>query len=730
MPTHALLIEVRLLSDRYHGVGDWPPSPFRLFQAMVAGAYGGRWVTEPRQIKDVAFQWLEALAPPCIVAPAHVRTRPVQTFVPNNDLDALGGDPRRVGETRVSKQTEARLLADDTPLTYAWPFDDAGTHSAGQICDLAERLHTFGRGVDGAFARARTLGWDAALDTLRQTGSVAFPSPLADGGRGVRCPAPGSLRSLIERYTRGSKQLERRADGTASSLFRQPPRARCTLVAYDRPPTRYVFDIRPGPDDSTFRALPLIRVVEVATALRDLAFARLSRAMPDRNAELERVLIGRGTPPPSPTRRVRFLPLPSTGSRHADASIRRVLVQVPPECPCPPADIAWSLAGQSIERYAVTNQDTGEFRDALLVASGDHDMLRHYGVGRSARRWQSVTPVALPRHTRPAQSGVARIATNVDLVAAVADALRHAGFPYRAVHVRVQQEPFSRHGSVASASASGRFKPTALHHVEVTFPTLVEGPVVIGDGRWLGLGLMAPAREDVRSLHGYRITGGTWPTGDSTPLLRALRRAVMARVGADLGNRRLDTFFSGHQDTAAPARGDSHGHLFYLAHDTDGDGALDYVAIMAPHLADRRADTTRSLPNRRLLARALEGLRTVRAGHLGVLSLTPLDSPPANLFGRTRTWESMTPYRPTRHPKNRMDVEAAVAFDVQTECARRGLPQPWVRILEALTGPREGLRCRVRLRFPSAVMGPIVLGAGSHFGEGLFGVGGETGDEE
>ena len=47
MASRALLIEVRLLDGRYHGAGDWPPAPFRLFQALVAGAYGGRWRAEP-----------------------------------------------------------------------------------------------------------------------------------------------------------------------------------------------------------------------------------------------------------------------------------------------------------------------------------------------------------------------------------------------------------------------------------------------------------------------------------------------------------------------------------------------------------------------------------------------------------------------------------------------------------------------------------------------------------
>lgn len=725
MPKHALVIEVRLLADRYHGVGDWPPSPFRLFQAMVAGAYGGRWLAEPKERKDAAFRWLERLAPPCVMAPAHVRGRVVQSFVPNNDLDALSGDLRRIGEIRVQKQAEPLLLADEAPFTYAWPFDDHDTALASEICSLVERLHTFGRGVDGAFARGRTVDWDAAIDALRQTGSVAFPSPSPESRRDVRCPAPGSLQSLMERYARWSNQLERTADGTASTLFRQPPRARCAVVAYDRPPTRYVFDIRPAEGATTFRAIPQVAAVEVATATRDLAFARLSRAMPDRSAELERVLIGRGTPPPDAAHRVRFVPLPSTGSRHADGAIRRVLVEVPPECAVAPADIAWSLSGQSLEPFVATSKETGELSDAVLVTSEDDSMLRHYGVGRPSRRWQSLTPVSLPRRVEPVRRGVARASADALLAGDVVAAVRHAGFPHRGLRVCVQREPFSPHGALASASASGRFAAAALHHAEVTFPEPVQGPVVIGDGRWLGLGVMAPVVRNVPSVHVYRIRGATWRLADASRLLQALRRAVMARAAAAAGTRRLDTFFTGHQDTAAPVRGDLHGHLFYLAHDADGDGTLDHVAIVSPHLADRRAEAETFISNRRLLARAVDGLQVVRAGHLGVMHLVPLDSPPDRVFGRSTTWESVTPYRPTRHPKKGTAVEAALALDLRTECARRGLPAPQVIILESAIGPRGGLSCRARLRFSSAVAGPILLGPGSHCGEGLFSIYGD-----
>ena len=126
MNAGALLVEVRFVEGRYHGRNDWPPSPFRLFQALVAGAYGGRWVSEPENEKDAAFSWLESLDPPHIAAPPREKGASASYFVPNNDLDAVGGDPLRVSEIRVRKAVSTSLFNHRTPVLYAWRFARGG----------------------------------------------------------------------------------------------------------------------------------------------------------------------------------------------------------------------------------------------------------------------------------------------------------------------------------------------------------------------------------------------------------------------------------------------------------------------------------------------------------------------------------------------------------------------------------------------------------------------------
>src|ERR1700730_2833365 len=97
-----VVIGVRFHQGRYHGRpqggADWPPSPARLFQGLVAGAARGETLAEEDKS---AFEWLESLNPPAIAASSMRAGQGFRNFVPNNDLDAVGGDTERGGENRA-----------------------------------------------------------------------------------------------------------------------------------------------------------------------------------------------------------------------------------------------------------------------------------------------------------------------------------------------------------------------------------------------------------------------------------------------------------------------------------------------------------------------------------------------------------------------------------------------------------------------------------------------------
>jgi len=95
------------LHDRFHGMAfgapEWPPSPARVFQALVAGVARGRRIAAA---DARALEWLEALAPPRIGAPRSRAGTPGALWVPNNDLDAKEGDPGHGSQpTRTAAST-------------------------------------------------------------------------------------------------------------------------------------------------------------------------------------------------------------------------------------------------------------------------------------------------------------------------------------------------------------------------------------------------------------------------------------------------------------------------------------------------------------------------------------------------------------------------------------------------------------------------------------------------
>jgi CRISPR-associated protein Csb2 len=124
------------------------------------------------------------------------------------------------------------------------------------------------------------------------------------------------------------------------------------------------------------------------------------------------------------------------------------------------------------------------------------------------------------------------------------------------------------------------------------------------------------------------------------------------------------------------------------------------------------------------LSKAVTDLKQVRAGALGVIALDRLSPLGGNdpIFGLGRIWTSRTAYRPTRHPKRGADMGEWLSSDIGRECARRGLSSPSVQVLETIIGPRGGLLAKLQLTFPKPITGPLMLGAESHFGTGVFAV--------
>lgn len=722
--TQALVVTVRFHEGRYHGTGDWPPAPARLFQALMAGAACG--ARMPPDVRD-ALGWLERLPPPVIAAPRGFHGKAYTSFVPNNDLDAelsKGKTPdlaKAVAAIRVGKHIQPVLFDAETPVLYFWPVDDPDAR-ATTLCATAETLYQLGWGIDMAWAEAAVIDADEAEERLAaHGGTIHRPSGGGGTGRNFLCPRPGTGASLIERFENMRNRF--RVGGTNRKpvrVFVQPSKPLLAKVAYDARPHRLLFDLRKGAGG--LDSWPLSASAALVETVRDEAAGRLRDTVPDLANSIERYLIGRGATDADKAMRVRVVPIPSVGHPHADMEIRRIVVYIPQSCPLKADDLAWALSQVSwVDGDGVIERELRRADDDRMIGRFE----------RRGKRWRSVTPLALPvarrRQVEPVhrmdegKSGHERAAKEARAAAAARQALRHAGIRAPADEVRVQREPFDQRGERAEAFAAGtRFPKEALWHVEMTFAEPVAGPLVLGDGRYLGLGLMHPS-DPAHDVAAFAITDGLADGTGPAPVAHAARRAMMARVQGSLPPREeLPPYVSGHETNGAPAGGGVHRHVAVLA-----DLPRRRILYLAPNRMQRHGVEWREVAeDHRRMARALEGMDILRAGRAGLLRLAPaaIDVEGDPLFAPSRVWESVTEYDVTRH-RRRLGDDEALKVDVAAELRRCGWPLPApgaIEVLAARRGPRGGLAGRLRLVFPTAQAGPLVIGRSAHKGGGLF----------
>ena len=729
----ALLMTVRMHEGRYHGLDErrareWPPSPARLFQALLAGVARGVAVPAPA---EAALDWLQTLPPPVIVAPRGTPGQPCSSYVPNNDLDvALPKSKWRladaVASTRVAKRIRPTLFDAAAPVVYCWSIGDerADDDQATTLCSMADHLYQLGRGPDMAWAEAELVNGDDAERRLLEHGGIVY-RPAEEGARSAHllCPQPGLRQSLTARFE--GMHARFRMDETRGKpvrAFVQPPRPLLDSIAYGAAPHRFVFELRAPDARAGYASWALSGTAALVQDVRDQAARHLRAALPELGDPIERYMIGRNAGERDKPLRLRIVPVPSVGHEHVHPLIRRLVVEVPQGCPLAREDVAWAFS-------QVAWAEDGVVVRELQRVEVDRMAPRF---ARRARRWRSITPLVLPmarrrridpgRQAAAAKGGAERAGEQARATSAVRHALRHADVAVPVAHVQVQREPFDRHGARAERFAAGtRFPKEALWHAAITFTESVSGPLLLGDGRFVGLGLMQPDDEKVRSVIAFAIAGGLANRAEPRVVARAARRAMMARVQAGLPRGApLPAYVSGHRPDGAPAGDGTHGHVAVVA-----DLPRARLLYVAPSELQRRGVRWRDIEAvHRRTTGALEGMEVLRAGAAGRLTLVAagVDRDRDALFAPARVWESVTAYDVTRHPRG-PSAEDALRMDVAAELHRCGWPRlrpEDIEVLAVSRGPRGGLSGRLRLAFPTAQNGPLVIGRTAHKGGGLF----------
>lgn len=524
MPSH-LHISVTFLQPTCHArlgkedsaLNEWPPSPLRLFQAMVAGA-AARWAGEngsgraalTADAPVAALKWLECLcenAAPTIIAPRVVTGQAVPRYVPNNSADLVAaqwarGDTLATFEDRTKKVFRPTHLLDGSTVHYLWLLTDDQRREAvrheGTLAAAARCIVALGWGIDAAIGDARLID---------DAGAAALPGelwePARPGTPGLRLPVRGTLDALIARH---ATFLDRLKDGVFHPVA--PLRAFTTAAyrrASDLPPRPFAaFVLRPFDSDTGYAAFPAARANHVAAMLRHAACVAAKADLDHRpgawrtNEWALRFVAGHG---PSGTAKRRskddshprfsYLPLPSIGHTHADGMIRRVIIAEP--FGGDGRSVRW--VSQRLAGVVLHDEDRGPVARLEPVEPDEAEFSRVFrlyaarSTEESRTAWASVTPVILPGYDDNTIAKRERL---------LLECLRHAGIdPAAVVWLESRRAAWQPHVGGALPQSLAAFKrPDYLAHlpaihVRLQFASPISGPLTLGAGRHCGLGVCA-----------------------------------------------------------------------------------------------------------------------------------------------------------------------------------------------------------------------------------------------
>ena len=470
-------IQVRFLDDHYHGAGEWPPDPARVFQALVHGGHVGAASGSWTESHDDALEWLCALPDPEIDCRPIKQGRAYSIFVPNNSLD-----PNR-RSTKTTKRVATSLLTDtndDSPdLIYRWAAPDAEEAHAHlpALDQLASRLLALGWAIDMAAAVAV-----AVPEENRPRAGYETLVPSRRGRRPMRTLAPGLLAHLRERHEASRVRVTVRG----VDPYTRPTDFRMTAyrkAGESAPRVWCVFGLQ-RIDGESF-SLDWRQVQDVAAWLRHMAGAAMREEFGDEDEAWINSYVMGHTAKHELGMRLSYLPLPSIGHLNSDGGIRRALIVAPPEAVGRDSEAVELLRIKAPGRPLT--RPGGKRPEAVLVSglSGDRVFGRYRA---SAYSWRSVTPVILHGHNA-GRKGLSVRKTEKLLF----QAMDAGGYPVDAVErLSFQTAPYWPGCGPASAIKTPQHLDRWPRlHVAIDFKRPIEGPMAIGLGRHYGIGLFA-----------------------------------------------------------------------------------------------------------------------------------------------------------------------------------------------------------------------------------------------
>lgn len=542
-----IALEVELLTGRYvatsfndRNAPEWPPHPARLFSALVATAHEHEELTSSAR---PALEWLEQQGAPNIEASDAEQRSVIPTYVPGNysgvvlgwraaeeklerarealaTAEATGdkkaiksagtalakaekafqaetakileddgkGDPYRAQEMlpdRRGRQPRAMpAMAPHVPqVRYVWPNVEAPEDVKASLCALSQKMVRLGH--SSSFVSCRVIEGK----TPEHTGLKRW-RPSAKQGVSVRIVSEGQLSRLegaFERH-RGfeprvlpavhqSYELEggERAIASVSSVF-----------------SEWIVFRETAGESGRRIGLKLSKTEDITRALRGALLSHADGAIPA-------ILSGHdssGKPLDRP--HVAYVPLADVASPYASGNVLGVAVLLPRDIESEERRAVLRAIGrweQSGLRLTLGRVGALEL-ERVIDSDPRKSLTPSYWTERS-RRWGSVTPVALDKNpgnlhsSDPKEASAA--ARNAEEI--VMKACERIGLPApRWVEIIRRSlfdaaPPARNYMPFPQKHAGGKGVTRVCVHVEMGFEEAIPGPVLIGAGRYFGVGL-------------------------------------------------------------------------------------------------------------------------------------------------------------------------------------------------------------------------------------------------
>jgi len=496
------------------GQPEFPPHFGRVFMAMAATYFETRGSQDERAV----LEWLEAAGAPSIKAGNGYPRFDVKTYVPVNDEKYT----LPLSRTRQSRSFPTMRL--DDPFVYLKWTAAIPKHLQGALERLCNKVTRIGH------SSSLVHMWVA--EEVASVGVEWQPTNEFSGLR-MRIAEPGTLAYLERAFNeKALKEYGQLGGALELAIGRQKREVKRQIAQHFREgppvPARPVLTcwqgyakkskqseenaIQYGPfdsdlivltrnDDDEQRIFGLEATLQLTSALRDAAMKAVGQNVPE-------WLSGHqpdGKPSLKP--HAAFFPLPFVGANYGDGHILGMAMAIPREI-----ETLSETKEETLRRVLgpLLFRENGEEKTIRLWRNQGRSQIWEWKLRREMRtyppvalrintwtgpatEWASVTPVVLHHYPkRGRESDVERI---------LSEAFESAGLPHPTeLHVQ-PVSIFAGAGHVRSMpefTEGGEKLCRYQVHIKARFPSPVQGPMLVGRGRFRGYGLLRP----IEAQHG------------------------------------------------------------------------------------------------------------------------------------------------------------------------------------------------------------------------------------